>query len=121
VATDWSGLAIAWAVLPGLTNLKRMSASGEMDRVIRVWWMAIRPSVGRAPRIAACQCVGMVILRAADGEMWQPRDVSKAGALGQWPGARGLRRSSFSSRSWCTVPSLSLHEYAEISVMWVRW
>ena len=53
LATDWSWLAMVLAVLPGLTNLKRINASGGMERVARVWWVAIRPSVG-APPTACC-------------------------------------------------------------------
>jgi hypothetical protein len=37
LATGWSWLAMVLAVLPGLTNLKRMKASGGMERVARVW------------------------------------------------------------------------------------
>jgi hypothetical protein len=36
LATGWSWLAMVLAVLPGLTNLKRMKASGGMERVARV-------------------------------------------------------------------------------------
>jgi len=36
LATGWSWLAMAWAMLPGLMNLKRMSASGGMESGIEL-------------------------------------------------------------------------------------
>jgi hypothetical protein len=38
LATGWSWLAMAWAMLPGLVNLKRISASGGWNRGSN-WWL----------------------------------------------------------------------------------
>jgi hypothetical protein len=55
LATGWSWLVMAWVMLPGLMNPKRMSASGgmesAMERVVRglLGGAAIRPAVGAPP------------------------------------------------------------------------
>jgi len=54
LATGWSWQVIAWAMLPGLMNLKRMSASGGMESRIELvvrrlaGGAAIRPAVEAA-------------------------------------------------------------------------
>jgi hypothetical protein len=40
LATGWSWLAMAWAMLPGLMNLKRVSASGGWNRGSNWWFVA---------------------------------------------------------------------------------
>ena len=57
LATGWSWLAMAWAMLPGLMNLKRMSASGGWNRGSNWWFVAswvrvaIRPAVEAPPTV----------------------------------------------------------------------
>ena len=64
---------MAWAMLPGLMNLKRMSASGGMESgielAVRVLMggAAIRPSVGAPPpRAVSDQCADDLV----EGSGW---------------------------------------------------
>ena len=64
---------MAWAMLPGLMNLTRMSASGGMEPgielVVRVLLggAAIRPSVGAPPTTCCCQSALEVVEKVVTG------------------------------------------------------
>ena len=72
---------MAWAMLPGLMNLKRMSASGGWNRGSNWWFVAswvrvaIRPAVEAPPTTCCC--------RGSQGSQISPLTISSRGS--GWP------------------------------------
>jgi hypothetical protein len=86
LATGWSWLTMAWAMLPGLMNLKRMSASGEVESRIelvvrrQLGGAAIRPAVEASPTTCCC--------RSSQGSQNSPLTISSTGS-GECPSRSG--------------------------------
>jgi hypothetical protein len=71
LATGWSWQAMAWAMLPGLMNLKRMSASGGMESRIE---LVVRRLVGSAAICPAVEAPPTMLLPGLSGFSDQSAD-----------------------------------------------
>ena len=63
---DCRWLAITWVMWADLTNLKRMSASGGMERMLRVWWDG-DPSERRRATPTCCRQISALTIRRGPG------------------------------------------------------